>query len=89
MTPVEILSKPVPSYTSEARSLKVEGAVVVQAMFTAAGEVRVLGILHGLGHGLDESAMQAVRSIRFRPARKDGQPVDSTGEVEVRFQLAS
>lgn len=88
LTPVEILSKPAPSYTEEARRLKVEGAVLIQVLFMASGDVRVIGVVRGLGHGLDESAVQAARNMRFRPARQDGQAVDSAGEVEIRFQLA-
>jgi TonB family protein len=89
VTPVEILSKPSPSYTEEARRMKVEGVVLVQVTFLASGEVRVMGVVRGLGHGLDQSAVEAVRKIRFRAAKQEGRPVDSVGEVEIRFQLAS
>jgi TonB family protein len=55
---------------------------------TAKGEVRVLNVVRGLGHGLDESALRAVEHIKFKPAQRDGQPADSTATVHIVFQLA-
>ena len=50
--------------------------------------MRVLELIKGLGHGLDESATRAAQQIRFKPALRDGQPVDSTATVHILFQLA-
>jgi TonB family protein len=86
--PVEILSKPRPVYTREARALQIEGEVLVEIQFHASGEVRILRVVHGLGHGLDESAVASAREILFRPARQSGAPVDSTAIVHIQFQLA-
>jgi len=87
-TPAEILFKPKPEYTEEARKLKIEGEALVRVLFTAAGEVRVLEVVRGLGHGLDETALRAARQIKFKPAQRDGQPVDSTATVHIIYQLA-
>ncbi len=87
-TPVEILFKPKPQYTQEARALKLEGEVLLKVLFTAGGEVRVLEVVRGLGHGLDESATHAAQQIRFKPAMRDGMPVDSTATVHILFELA-
>ncbi len=87
-TPVEILFKPKPDYTEEARASKLEGEVLLRILFTAGGEVRVLDVVRGLGHGLDENAIRAAQQIRFKPAQRDGQPVDSTATVHIVFQLA-
>jgi TonB family protein len=87
-TPVEILFKPKPQYTEEARNLKIEGEVLLRVLFTAGGEVRVLEVVRGLGHGLDESAVHAAQQIRFKPALRDGQPSDSTATVHILFELA-
>lgn len=87
-TPVEILFKPKPQYTPEARQLKLEGEVLLRILFTAGGEVRVLEVVKGLGHGLDESATRAAQQIRFKPALRDGQPADSTATVHILFELA-
>jgi TonB family protein len=87
-TPVEVLFKPKPDYTDEARKMKIEGEVLVRILFTAAGQVRVLDIVRGLGHGLDETAVRAAQEIKFKPAQRDGQAVDSTATVHIVFQLA-
>ena len=87
-TPVQLLSKPAPAYTEEARQLKLEGEVMLEVTFLANGECRVLRVVHGLGHGLDEAATRAARQIRFRPATRDREPVDSTATLRVVFQLA-
>jgi len=87
-TPVEILSKPKPEYTEEARKLKLEGEVLLRVLFTAGGEPRVLEVVRGLGHGLDETAVRAAQQIKFKPALRDGLTVDSTATVHILFQLA-
>jgi TonB family protein len=87
-TPVEILFKPKPAYSDEARAKKIEGEVLLQVTFTASGAVQVQHVVQGLGYGLDESAESAARQIRFRPAQQDGQPVDSAAIVHIVFQMA-
>ena len=86
--PVEILSVPKPVYTDEGRAKKIEGDVLVQVVFTASGDVKVLRIVQGLGYGLDESAESAARQIRFKPAEQDGQPVDFPAIAHIKFALA-
>ena len=88
VTPVEILFKPRPLYATEARRLKLEGEVLVELLFAASGEARVLRVVQGLGHGLDESAIIAAQAIRFRPAQRGGTPIDSRALVHIIFQLA-
>jgi TonB family protein len=88
VTPVEILFKPHPLYAPEARRLKIEGEVLVELLFAVSGEARVMRVVRGLGHGLDENAISAAQSIRFRPAQRGGAPVDSTAIVHIIFQLA-
>ena len=86
--PVEITFKPNAVYTDEARSLKLEGEVLLEVSFSANGTLHVNRVLRGLGHGLDEAAIAAANKIRFRPALRNGQPMDSTAVVHVTFQLA-
>jgi TonB family protein len=88
MTPAEILSKPVPVYTEEARTQKIEGEVLLEVVFEASGKLHVIRVVRGLGHGLDDAAVHAAEQIRFKPALKDGQPSDSTAVVHIIFQLA-
>ncbi len=85
---VEILFKPNPAYTEEARGLKLEGEVLLEVMFSANGQLHVNRVVRGLGHGLDENAIAAANKMRFKPAMRNGQPLDSTAIVHVVFQLA-
>jgi TonB family protein len=86
-TPVQILYKPKPAYTPEARSLKLEGNVLVDVIFCASGEIRLVKVVQGLGHGLDEAAQQAVMRIKFRPATRDGAAVDTRATVSITFEV--
>jgi len=88
-TPVEILYKPAPVYTDEARKLNLEGEVLLEVMFRADGQLTVNRVLRGLGHGLDDAAVNAAGKIKFKPAQRNGTPVDSTAVVHVLFRLAS
>jgi len=88
IVPAEILWKPVPIYTEDARKQKVEGEVLVEAVLEASGKVRVLRVVRGLGHGLDEEAVKEAGQLRFKPALRDGQPSDSTVVLHVVFQIA-
>jgi TonB family protein len=87
-TQMELISKPSVQYTSEARQLHVQGDVVLRVTFRASGQVVVEGIVHGLGHGLDEEARRVAQQIRFRPATRNGQPVDLTTNITISFQMA-
>jgi TonB family protein len=85
---VEITYKPNPVYTDEARNLKLEGEVLLEVLFAANGQLHVNRVVRGLGHGLDEAAIAAANKMRFKPALRNGQPMDSTAVVHVVFQLA-
>jgi len=85
---VEITFKPKPIYTDEARQLKLEGEVLLEVMFGSNGQLHVNKVVRGMGHGLDEAAMNAANKMRFKPALRNGTPVDSTAIVHVVFQLA-
>jgi TonB family protein len=88
IVPAEILSKPTPAYTDEARKARVEGEVLLEVVLEASGKVKVIRVVRGLGHGLDESAVRAAEQINFKPALRDGQPSDSTAVLHIIFQLA-
>jgi TonB family protein len=87
-TQVEVISKPRPVYTQEARNLKLEGEVLLEVLFGANGQLHVNRVVRGLGHGLDENAMAAANKMQFKPAMRNGLPVDSTAIVHVVYQLA-
>jgi TonB family protein len=88
-TQVEILYKPKPVYTDEARRLNIEGEVLLEVVFGANGDLHVNRVVRGLGHGLDEAAVSAANRIKFKPAQRNGSPVDSLSIVHVMFQTAS
>ena len=87
-TSLEVISKPPVQYTPEARQMKVEGDVVLRVTFLATGQVVIQGVVKGLGHGLDEEARRVAQQIRFRPATRDGHPIDLTTTITISFQLA-
>jgi len=87
-TSVDILYEPSPAYSNEARTLKTEGDVVLEVIFLASGQLQVTRVVSGLGHGLDEAAIQAAKQIRFRLAKRDGQPVDFPAHVRIEFRLS-
>ena len=84
----DILAKPKPVYSEEAKAQRIEGEVLLEVVFEASGKLRVLRVVRGLGHGLDEAAVQAAEHVQFKPALKDGQPSDYTAVLHVVFQLA-
>jgi TonB family protein len=87
--PVEITYKPRPVYTDEGRQLKIEGEVLLEVVFSANGQIRIVKVVRGLGHGLDESAVRAAEKIQFKPALRDGHPADFEAVLHIEFQLAS
>lgn len=86
--PVEILFKPKPEYTEAARREKIEGEVLLQALFTATGQVTNIRVVQGLGYGLDEMALKAAQKIQFKAAQRNGVPVDSVASIRIVFKLA-
>ncbi|HVM74185.1 MAG TPA: energy transducer TonB [Candidatus Saccharimonadales bacterium] len=87
-TSPQILDKPRPEYTADGRSMKIEGDVVIDLVFLANGSVQINKVVSGLGHGLDESAVRAAQQIKFKPAKREGEPVDFPARVRIEFRLA-
>jgi TonB family protein len=87
-TSIIIQDKPRPEYTAEARSLKIEGDVVLDLVFLANGNIQINRVVSGLGHGLDEAAERAAQQIKFKPAQREHEPVDFPARVRIEFRLA-
>jgi periplasmic protein TonB len=87
ITAPTILREVKPDYTEEGRRRNVEGDVVVEIIVKSDGTVGNVKLLQGLGAGLDQRAIDAVRQWRFSPARRLGTPVDVVVEVAVEFKL--
>lgn len=83
----EITYKERGKYTEEARRKKVQGTVLLGVIFTVDGRVVVDRVVHGLPYGLTQQAINAAQTIRFRPATKDGKPVNARAQVEFNFSL--
>jgi protein TonB len=87
------VSKPVvlyqvePEFSEEARKAKFSGNVEVYLWVDTDGRPSHIKVVRGVGMGLDQKAMDAVRQYRFRPAMKDGKPVQVDLYVDVNFQI--
>ena len=78
---------PDPEYSEEARKAKYQGTVVLWVVVGTDGRVHDVRIARSLGMGLDEKAIESVRTWRFEPAHMNGQPVPVQVNVEVNFRL--
>jgi protein TonB len=76
-----------PSYPDAARADGVEGDVRLELVVGVSGAVESARVVRGIGHGLDESALRAVRQFRFAPASKAGHPVRVRMAWSVQFRL--
>ena len=77
--PPKVLSDPPAVYSSEARRRGIQGSVIVQGQFDEYGRATVLKVIKGLGYGLDEAALQALKGWRFSLALRNGLPVNAVG----------
>jgi TonB family protein len=84
-TKARVLSRPEPQMTEEARQRRVNGVIVIRAIFAFDGKVRGIRVVKGLDYGLDEEAVRAARQIKFTPATIDGQPVSQYFQIEYSF----
>jgi protein TonB len=76
-----------PAYTAAAREAGVEGLVRVEVSVSTDGSVTGARVVSGLGHGLDEAALEAARRAAFEPATRCGKPVAATAVLPFRFNL--
>lgn len=87
-TRANILERPAPDYTPEARRRSVRGRVQLSVILSADGTIGPIGIVRGLPAGLTESAMSAACKIKFKPAMKDGEAVSLKVIVEYDFFIS-
>jgi TonB family protein len=76
-----------PPYTPKAREKRIEGQVIISALFTRDGKIKDLGFEQKLGFGLDENAMEMAKRIAFDPVMVDGQAVDIRANIVYIFSL--
>jgi protein TonB len=85
-TPPKVTYKPNPVYSEEAKANHIEGNATVSVIFRANGTMEVIGLVRGLGHGLDEPALAAARGVKFQPALDaGGHPIDFPTNIIVHF----
>jgi periplasmic protein TonB len=79
---------PPPQFSDEAVKAKYQGVVYLTVVITPEGRATDIHVAKGLGLGLDEKAVEAVRNWRFKPAvGPDGKPSAVITTVEVQFRL--
>jgi len=83
----KVIYQPDPEYSEEARKAKYQGTCVLWLVVGPDGRPRDIRVQRTLGLGLDEKAIEAVKTWRFEPALKDGKPVAVQINVEVSFRL--
>ncbi|HEY3138547.1 MAG TPA: TonB family protein [Blastocatellia bacterium] len=83
----QILARPIPGYTEQARRAQVEGVVKLSVVLNSNGTVSDITVVRGIGYGLDEKAIAAARELRFVAANKDGHIVSVRVFLEFRFTL--
>jgi TonB family protein len=87
VTVTRIIYNPEPSFSDEARKAKAQGRVILILVVGTDGHTHDLRVQSSLGMGLDEKALDAVRTWGFLPATLNGQPVAAQIAVEVDFHL--
>jgi TonB family protein len=85
-TPPEFLNRVKPDYTDEAGRADISATVEAEAVFQASGEVGSVEVIRWAGFGLDESAVRAIRQLKFKPARRDGKPVSVRAVIQYNFR---
>ena len=76
-----------PAYTEEARAKRVEGTVILTAVFCRNGKVTDISVIQALPHGLTENTIETTRQIEFAPAEKNGETVSQRFRRECTFRL--
>ena len=89
LTPPKPLKVAEPGFSEEARREKVSGSVLIGLIVDEKGFLTAVTVVQGIGHGLDEKAVEAVRQYRFQPAVRNGTPVLLRIHIEVNFQIFS
>ena len=87
VTPPRPIYSPDPEFSEEARKAKYQGTCTLMIVVATDGRPINIRVVNSLGMGLDEKAIETVRTWRFEPGQKDGHPVNVEMAVEVDFHL--
>jgi TonB family protein len=83
----KVVSKVEPKYSEDAKLARYTGTVLLAIEIGTDGLPRNIRVVHGLGLGLDQKAVEAVGQWKFSPGTQNGQPVIVSAHVEVNFRL--
>jgi TonB family protein len=87
VSPPRLHYKVEPKYSDEARAARLAGKVMMKVVIGTDGKAHDIQVLHSLGLGLDEKAIEAVSQWQFEPGTKGGEPVRVFAQIEVNFRL--
>jgi protein TonB len=87
VTAPQLIHSVEPEFTEQARSAHYTGVVSIGLIVDAQGNPQAIHVVHPLGMGLDQKAIEAVRQYKFRPAVFKGHAVAVQMVVEVEFRL--
>jgi TonB family protein len=85
--PPMVIHRVEPQYSEEARKVRAQGTVVLEAIIRKDGSVDIVRVVRSIGYGLDASAIEALKQWVFKPGTKNGDPVDIAINIEVNFNL--
>jgi protein TonB len=85
----QVVARPVqPNYPLLAKQMKVQGAVVLQALIGKEGAIQDLQVVSGPAI-LSSAAREAVMQWRFKPYYQAGQPVETEARITVNFTIST
>ncbi len=87
VTPPKVKSRVKPTYTDVAQAAGITGTVLLEAVVTKQGGIRILRVIRPLGYGLEENAAEALSLWTFEPGTRMAKPVDVLLTIEVNFNL--
>ena len=87
VTPPVVVTQIQPEYSDDARKARVQGTVEMVIIVQTDGTAKLDRVVHSLGYGLDQRAIEAVIRWKFLPGKKDGLPVPTRIGVAVNFSL--
>lgn len=87
VSPPHPVYDPDPQYSEEARREHVQGMVIIGLVVDKFGQPTDLKIISPVGYGLDEKAIESVKTWKFEPGRRGGEPVATYATIEVAFHL--
>ncbi len=84
---IEIIEKPRPGYTDQARGQNVQGQITLLVLFSFDGQITEISVLQSLGGGLTVKALSTARKVKFSPKIRNGKPVSQLKIIQYNFTI--